>query len=140
MTTAVVHTSSPEGRAAIVHAAREAVARREELLVLQVLEDEPDSDVASDLIALRAEIQAILENDSNREVPWDLRTAQHSGDPVGSLVELVADSDAGLLVVGTRRMSSVGKFLLERSLQRLLLEVEVPVLVVKDELPRRAHR
>ncbi len=32
-------------------------------------------------------------------------------------------------------MSPIGKFLLERPLQRLLLEVEAPILVVKEPLP-----
>ncbi len=53
-------------------------------------------------------------------------------DRVGALVDLVADSGAGLFVAGSKRMSPIGKFLLERSLQRILLEVDVPVLVVKE--------
>ncbi|WP_064081041.1 universal stress protein [Rhodococcus opacus] len=93
MAIAVVHRDSPEGRAAIVHAAREAVQRREQL-----------------------------------------RLHEHDGDQVSALRALVDSSGADLLVVGTRRMSPIGKFLLERWLQRLLLEVDIPILVVKEDV------
>ncbi len=52
-----------------------------------------------------------------------------------ALVNLVHDAGVDLLIVGTRRMSPIGKFLLERPLQRLLLEVEAPILVVKEPFP-----
>lgn len=133
MTIAVAYSDSPEGRAAIVHAAREALARREPLLVLHVLDDESGPDVESDLTALRAAVQAILDSGGLGESPWELQTTGHDGDRVGALVRLVEKSGVGLLVAGTRRKSPVGKFLLERTLQRLLLEVPVPVLVVKDD-------
>ena len=133
MAIAVVHRDSPEGRAAIVHAAREAVQRREQLLVLHVLDDDPGQDAESDRSALRAEIQATLESGGVGESSWELRTSEHDGDQVSALRALIDSSGADLLVVGTRRMSPVGKFLLERWLQRLLLEVDIPILVVKDE-------
>ncbi len=55
----------------------------------------------------------------------------HDGDPVAALVDLVERSGADRLVVGSRDRNALGKFLLERRLQRLLLEAPVPVLVVK---------
>ncbi|AVP68655.1 universal stress protein [Rhodococcus hoagii] len=129
MAIAVAHSDSPEGRVAMVYAAREAMQRREQLLVLQVLDD-AGSD--ADREALRAEVQTVLDAGGVGESPWELRTCEHSGDRVGALVDLVADSGAGLFVAGSKRMSPIGKFLLERSLQRILLEVDVPVLVVKE--------
>ncbi|MFZ2172457.1 MAG: universal stress protein [Rhodococcus sp. (in: high G+C Gram-positive bacteria)] len=134
MAIAVVHRDSPEGRAAIVHAAREAVLRREQLLVLHVLDDAPSQDVESDRSALRAEIQATLDSGGIGEASWELRTNENDGDEVAALRSLVDSSGADLLVVGTRRMSPIGKFLLERWLQRLLLEIDLPILVVKEAL------
>ncbi|MGC0364205.1 nucleotide-binding universal stress UspA family protein [Rhodococcus sp. 27YEA15] len=134
MSIAVVHKDSPEGRAAIVHGARESASRGEKLLILHVLDDVNLAQV-DDGAALRGEIQSALDAGGFTEHSWELRTTEHEGDPVTALVDLVHGSGTTLLVVGTRRMSAIGKFLLERPLQRLLLEVEVPILVVKDELP-----
>ncbi len=73
----------------MVYAAREAMQRREQLLVLQVLDD-AGSD--ADREALRAEVQTVLDAGGVGESPWELRTCEHSGDRVGALVDLVADS------------------------------------------------
>ncbi|GAB2648428.1 universal stress protein [Prescottella soli] len=129
MAIAVAFSDSPEGRNALVYAARAAMQRGEELLVLQIVDDaaspaEPDP--------TRSAVEAALDEGGVVGTAWELRTAEHSGDRVGALVDLVGDCGAGLFVVGTRRMTPVGKFLLERSLQRLLLEADVPVLVVKE--------
>jgi len=128
MAIAVAYSDSPEGRNAVVHAAREAMQRREQLLVLQIVDDA----AAAESESTRAAVAAVLDEGGVVGSSWELRTAEHSGDRVGALVDLVGGCGAGLLVVGSRRMTPVGKFLLERSLQRLLLEVDVPVLVVKE--------
>lgn len=133
MSIAVVHKDSPEGRAAIVAAARESAARSSRLLVLHILDDADLADAEDSRAALRGEIQSALDAGGYSDAPWELRTTGHDGDPVSALVALVGASAAHLLVVGTRRMSPVGKLVLERQLQRLLLEVEVPILVVKDD-------
>ncbi|RVW03333.1 universal stress protein [Rhodococcus spongiicola] len=129
MAIAVAFSDTPESRWAVVHAAREAMRRREQLLVLQIVDDKSTTAQAD---AARTAVQCVLDEGGVGESPWELRTSEHSGDPVGALVDLIADSGAGLFVAGGRRMTPIGKFLLERSLQRLLLEVDVPVLVVKQ--------
>ncbi|MEE2032997.1 universal stress protein [Rhodococcus chondri] len=118
MPVAVVHTDTPEGRAALTAGAREATDRQQPLLVLHVLDDAS----ASDVEAVRATVGSVLGDDG-----WELRTAVHDGDPTGALIDLVAGSGAERLVVGSRGRNAVGKFLLER----LLIEAPVPVLVVK---------
>ncbi|MGF7120772.1 universal stress protein [Rhodococcus sp. BE178] len=129
MAIAVAYSDTPEGRVAMVFAAREAMQRREQLLVLHILDDAAGD---GDVEAMRASVQTVLDNGGVGGSPWELRTGEHSGDRVGALVDLVSDSGAGLFVAGSKRMSPIGKFLLERSLQRLLLEVDVPILVVKE--------
>ncbi|QCQ91037.1 universal stress protein [Rhodococcus sp. SGAir0479] len=129
MAIAVAFSDSPEGRFAVAHAAQEAMRRREQLLVLQIVDDASST---AEIDALRGVVQAALDAGKVGESPWELRVAEHSGDRVGALVELIAECGAGLVVVGSRRMKPIGKFLLDRSLQRLLIEVDVPVLVVKE--------
>ncbi|MDH6678817.1 nucleotide-binding universal stress UspA family protein [Rhodococcus sp. LBL1] len=128
MAIAVAFSDSPEGRNALVYAAREAMQRGEELLVLRIVDDAASA--ASD--PTRSAVEAVLDEGGVVGSEWELRTAEHSGDRVGALVDLVGECGAGLFVAGSRRMTPVGKFLLERSLQRLLLEVDIPVLVVKE--------
>ncbi|WP_305095026.1 universal stress protein [Prescottella sp. R16] len=130
MVIAVAFDDSPEGRWAAVYAARAAMQRREQLLVLRIVDDVSSTEPES----VRTAVRAALDAGGVGESPWELRTAEHSGDPVGALIELIADSGAALFVAGTRRRNAVGKFLLDRTLQRILLEVEVPVLVVKEPL------
>ncbi|WP_430332433.1 universal stress protein [Rhodococcus sp. ACT016] len=129
MAIAVAFSDSPEGRNALVYAAREALQRHEQLLVLQIVDDAASP---AESEAVRAATQSALDEGQVVGSSWEIRTAEHSGDRVGALIDLIADCGAGLFVAGSRRMTPVGKFLLERSLQRVLLEVDVPVLVVKE--------
>ncbi|MGW0017557.1 universal stress protein [Rhodococcus sp. NPDC003382] len=126
MTVAVVHAETPEGRAALAAAVDEASRREDELLVLHVLDD--------DGAAAEAEVESV--RTAVRQVAgdsgWEVRTAVHDGDAVGTLVELATDSGADRIVIGSRGRNALGKFLLERPLQRLVIEVPVPVLVVKE--------
>ncbi|NNH24611.1 universal stress protein [Pseudokineococcus marinus] len=52
-------------------------------------------------------------------------------EPVDALLDAVVAEGADLVVVGTRRRSPVGKFLLGSTAQRVILGAEAPVLVVK---------
>ncbi|WFR71313.1 universal stress protein [Prescottella defluvii] len=121
MAIAVAFSDSPEGRNALVYAAREAMQRGEELLVLRIVDDAASA--ASD--RARSAVEAMLDEGGVVGSEWALRTAEHSGDRIGALVDLVGECGAGLFITGSRRMTPVGKFLLERSLQRLLLEVDI---------------
>ncbi|NKX09678.1 universal stress protein [Rhodococcus hoagii] len=102
--------------------------RREQLLVLQVLDD-AGSDADREACARRYRPCSTPAESANPVGTADVRAQR---GPRRALVDLVADSGAGLFVAGSKRMSPIGKFLLERSLQRILLEVDVPVLVVKE--------
>jgi nucleotide-binding universal stress UspA family protein len=63
---------------------------------------------------------------------WQLHMA--AGDDVAEKVlELAAEADAELLVIGARRRSPVGKFLLGSVTQSIVLDAPMPVLVVKAE-------
>jgi nucleotide-binding universal stress UspA family protein len=66
-----------------------------------------------------------------RDVSWQLHLATAGADLAGTLLKLVEGVDADLLVIGARRRSPVGKALLGSVAQTLILEANLPILVVK---------
>jgi nucleotide-binding universal stress UspA family protein len=136
MTIAVAHSDTDEGRAALVAAADEAASRGTDLLVLHLV-DEPTTDSATDLVpvdeveAATVRVRAVLETPDVPAVPWQLRTANDGHDPAGALVDLLVETGAELLVLGSRRRSAIGKLIMGSTVQRVVLDSPVPVLVVK---------
>jgi nucleotide-binding universal stress UspA family protein len=121
---AVAMSNTPEGREALRRGAAEAELRQAPLIVLTVVDR--DSVSADDRAAATAEIEQVLPGVAN-----EVRVEPDGGDPAGALVDLVADVGAGMLVIGSKRRSAVGKFLMGSTVQRVLLDSPVPVLVVK---------
>lgn len=136
MTIAVAHSDTDEGRAALVAAAHEASDRGTDVLVLHLV-DEPTTDSATDLVpddeveAATARVRSVLDADGVPDVAWELRAANDGHDPAGALVDLLVESGAELLVLGSRRRSAIGKLIMGSTVQRVVLDSPVPVLVVK---------
>ncbi len=55
----------------------------------------------------------------------------HEDDLPGALNDLATEYEAQLIVIGLRKRSAIGKFILGSQAQRILLEAEVPVLTAK---------
>ena len=135
MTVAVAHNESPEGHAALLHAAREAQLQDSSLAVLHILDhDLPDS--AEHQSVLSAAVSHSLETAGLAAVPWTLHTATEAEGRPEALVRLTGEVAADLLVIGSRRRTPIGKFLLGSTVQRVVLDSPVPVLVVKAPRPR----
>ncbi len=81
--------------------------------------------------SLTAEIDSALADVTATEVPWQLHLATAPDDVAETILRLAGTADAGLLIIGARRRSPVGKALLGSVTQTLILEAEIPVLVVK---------
>ncbi|MDV6230746.1 universal stress protein [Rhodococcus sp. NPDC079359] len=121
---AVAMSNTPEGQEALRRGSAEAELRQAELIVLSVVDR--DSVSAEDRAAAQAEVEKTLPGTATT-----VRVEPDGGDPAGALVDLVADVGAGLVVIGSKRRSAVGKFLMGSTVQRVLLDCPVPVLVVK---------
>jgi nucleotide-binding universal stress UspA family protein len=129
MTVAVAHQVSPTSRRALVQAVREARYRGTDLAVLHVVDSiDPDRQEAYRL-GVSDEIEKVVGPDPG--VAWQLHLATAGTDLAGALLELVRSVDADLLVIGARHRSPVGKALLGSVTQTLILEADLPVLVVK---------
>jgi nucleotide-binding universal stress UspA family protein len=133
MTVAVAHQVSATSRQALVQAVAEAKFRSTDLAVLHVVESiDADSQEAYRL-GVSDEIEKVLGAQQGAEpaVAWRLHLATAGADVTGALLGLVDGLDADLLVIGARRRSPVGKALLGSITQSLLLQADLPVLVVK---------
>jgi nucleotide-binding universal stress UspA family protein len=124
----LVHARSAEGDAALLAAVEEAELRGCDLVVVSAGSgsDEPR---ATDLErqVLHQELAARLP----AGLRWSLDVVDPGADAAGSLVEHVARVAPRLVVLGSRSRSTVGKLLLGRTLQRVLLEVDARILLVK---------
>lgn len=127
-TVAVLHAASVEGEAALAAAVEEARHRSLTLTVVATSSGSSDdrvTDVEEEVLAGR------LKEALPADLDWRLDLVSPGADPAGSLIEHLETLAPRLVVVGSRQRSSLGKMLLGRSVQRLLLEVTAQILVVK---------
>lgn len=115
----------PEGWAALTAAVGEARLRRARLLVVHSGDCAPD---------LRREISTRVDETArtaDAPVEWTLEVLDIGNRPVEDLVAVVEEHAAQLLVIGIRRRSSVGKFVMGSDAQQILMLAQCPVLAVK---------
>lgn len=136
MSVAVAHSATPEGRAALLAATGWAQTHGTDVLVLHVEGDtaaETARPTASEVGVHEVEraVTATLADHGTHPVDWKVVATPSGGDVASALLDLVQESGADLLVVGTQRRSRVGKLIMGSTVQRVLLDSPVPVLVVK---------
>ena len=83
--------------------------------------------------SLDDEVRAALAEVGATGLPWQIHLATSPHDVADTLLELTDKAGAGLLVIGARRRSPVGKALMGSVTQTLILRADVPVLVVKSD-------
>lgn len=132
MTVAVAHQVSSTSRIALAEAAREASMRQSDLAVLHVVESLDLDIAAANRSGIADEVERALAA-AGLDVSWELHLATGEENVASALLTLVDDVGAEVLVIGARRRSPVGKFLLGSVTQTLILQADVPVLVVKDK-------
>jgi nucleotide-binding universal stress UspA family protein len=129
MTVVVAHQVSPTSRAALVQGIKEAAFRDTDLVVLHVVESIDADRQEAYRLGVADEIEKIVGKEPG--VPWELRLSIVGPDLADAILALVGKIDADLLVIGARRRSPVGKAILGSVAQTLILEANLPVLVVK---------
>jgi nucleotide-binding universal stress UspA family protein len=120
---------SPTSRAALVQGIKEAAFRDTDLVVLHVVESIDADRQEAYRLGVADEIEKIVGKEPG--VPWELRLSIVGPDLADAILALVGKIDADLLVIGARRRSPVGKAILGSVAQTLILEANLPVLVVK---------
>lgn len=118
-----------EGRAAIRRAAREALARRTDLVVVTpagLRHEESGGRLDAELDTIQADL-------GGQGVAVHRPEPARSGDMADELLAVAERLDAELIVIGLRRRTAVGKLLLGSNAQRILLDSRTPVLAVKAD-------
>ncbi len=131
MSVAVAHQESPTGQIALKEAAREASLRKTNLAVIHVVES-LDLDIQAAFKAgLSDEVEKVLAEASYSDLAWDLHLATGEENVSETVLSLATEVGAELLVIGARRRSPVGKFLMGSVTQSIILDSDIPVVVVK---------
>ena len=130
MTVAVAHQVSATASLALSHAVEEAKFRGTDLAVLHVANSTLDADREEAYrIGVSDEIERAVGPDT--DITWKLHLQTVSGDIGDAIVDLTNRLGPDLLVLGARRRSPAGKALFGSVAQTIILEANVPVLVVK---------
>ncbi|WP_210649451.1 universal stress protein [Nocardioides sp. SYSU D00065] len=128
MTIVIGYVPSPVGEAALEAGLAEAAAHGDEVVILNsprrrsTVDAELIDTAAADELVARAERAGVTARVDH---------ADHGDDLVETFRNVVAASSARLVVIGLRRRSPVGKLVTGSDAQRLLLDLDVPILAVK---------
>jgi nucleotide-binding universal stress UspA family protein len=128
MPVVMIHRSTREDAAALAAAQGLSRERGDQLLILAAGSGSR-AEGARDLEqrAFTDQLQSQLDSDTQ----WQAELISPGEDPVEALIERVHALQPSTVVVGTRHRSAVGKLLFGHDLQRLLMDIEVPILLVK---------
>ena len=128
-TTIVIgYVPSPVGEAALEAGLAEAAARGDDVVILNsprrrsTVDGELISETAADELVARAAAAGVTAR---------VDQSDHGDDIVETFTKVAAAAGARLVVIGLRRRSPVGKLVTGSDAQRLLLDLDVPILAVK---------
>jgi nucleotide-binding universal stress UspA family protein len=128
MTVLIGYVPTPVGEAALAAGLAEAVAHGEDAVILN--SPRRGSTVDTKLVGPDDEARLVA-TAAELGVAVTVDHTDHGSDIVDVFTSVVESSGARLVVIGLRRRSPVGKLVMGSDAQRLLLELDAPVLAVK---------
>ncbi|GAA1616336.1 MULTISPECIES: universal stress protein [Brevibacterium] len=130
MTIIVGYVNTPDGRAALDTAIAEA--KKHDSSVIVVNASRPVVRRDSHRLGEKevAEVESIL---AEAGVSGEIRSPGSELDPAEQIIATAAEVGAQLVVLGTRKRTPVGKFLLGSTVQKVIIDAVCPVLCVKAE-------
>lgn len=128
MSIVVGYVPTPAGEAAVQAAVAEAGLRGEDLLVVNSARE---GAVVETTVAAEEDLDRVVEQAAAAGVAAEVVRGTHRDDFTDEILDLADQHDASLIVIGLRRRSTVGKFIMGSVAQRILLQADRPVLAVK---------
>jgi nucleotide-binding universal stress UspA family protein len=130
MTILVAYVPRPEGQAALEKGIELAKERNEFLIVVNATPggtgDDPSRADAQDV----ERVELLL---SVSGVKAEFKQFVRGKNAVEELEDLVASSNATMLVIGLRRRTAVGKLIMGSMAQEILMQISCPILAVKAD-------
>ncbi|GAB2764364.1 universal stress protein [Terrabacter sp. AAH1] len=135
MSVAVAHHTRSSSDLALQEGARQAAYRGTDLVVVHVV-DSLDNDIAeANKAGISDAVEKALAAAALPDVRWDVRLVaggRDIADVSEAILGAVGELGPDLLVIGARRRSPLGKAFLGSVAQNIILDADVPVLVVKS--------
>ena len=128
MSIVVGYVPTPAGEAAVRAAITEAGLRDEDLLIVNSARE---GSVVETTVAAPEDLDRVLAQAADAGVRAKALRGTHRDDFTDEILDLAEQHAASLIVIGLRRRSTVGKFIMGSVAQRILLQAEQPVLAVK---------
>jgi nucleotide-binding universal stress UspA family protein len=128
MTVLVGYIPTAEGRVALELAIREASLRGASIDIVNVAVHANFADVT---FADERDLDAVTERLNDAGIEHRITQISDATDIAGAILDVAAERDAELIVVGLRRRSPVGMVLLGSNAQRIILTATCPVLSVR---------
>ena len=130
MTVVVGFIPTPEGRAALAQARTEAQRRGSRLTVVATIDPVQSKD-QRDRERILAELDQVATELRGEGVEHEVRAMDRGRLPSEDILEVAEELRAWLIVIGLRRRTAVGKFLMGSHAQQIILDAPCPVLSVK---------
>ena len=130
MSVVVGFVGSKRGRAALEAAIVEAQRRETDLVVVHSFQG-GSRESGEEIRVTDEELAAIGTRLEREGIPHSIHDYVRGNTSAQDLVLASREFDAELVVIGIRRRSAAGKFLLGSNAHDILMEAECPVLVVK---------
>ena len=135
MSVAVAHHTRSSSDLALQEGARQAAYRGTDLVVVHVV-DSLDNDIAeANKAGISDAVEKALAAAALPDVRWGVRLVaggRDIADVSEAILGAVGELGPDLLVIGARRRSPLGKAFLGSVAQNIILDADVPVLVVKS--------
>lgn len=128
MTVLIGYVPTPVGEAALAAGIAEAAAHGDDVVILN--SPRRGSTVDTKLVG-DDEVARLVDAALTQGVAARVDQADHGADIVDAFASAVERTGARVVVIGLRRRSPVGKLVMGSDAQRLLLELDTPVLAVK---------
>jgi nucleotide-binding universal stress UspA family protein len=128
MSIVVGYVPTPAGEAAVQAAITEASLRGADLLIVNSARE---GSLVETTVATDEDLSRVLEQAEDAGVRAEVVRGAHRDDFTDEILDLAEQHDATLIVIGLRRRSTVGKFIMGSVAQRILLQADHPVLAVK---------
>jgi nucleotide-binding universal stress UspA family protein len=130
MTVVVGYVPTPEGGAALDNGVAEATWRATKIVVVNIA---VGNNFADPTFADEKDLDAVRAKLTRAGLDFEIRQIRDAADVSASLLMVVEQEEAQLVVLAIRRTSAVGKLLLGSTVQDVIRAGPCPVLIVRPQ-------